>query len=92
MYRTVSEREKEVLRLLALGHTAAEAGELLCISPRTVEFHMSHAKRKLQSRNQTQAVVRALMYGLIPFAGFIKWGCLGKLNITYLLERLPPLS
>jgi DNA-binding CsgD family transcriptional regulator len=88
----VSEREKIILQLLAKGQTAAEIGDFLCLSPRTVEWHLSHARRKLQARNQTQAVVRALMYGLIPFAGFIKWGCLGKLNITYLLERLPPIS
>ena len=45
----LSEREVDVLRLIALGHTNAEIAEQLYLSVRTVETHRSHIQQKLQA-------------------------------------------
>src|SRR5205814_1379264 len=45
--RDLSEREVEVLRLIALGHTNAEIAEQLFLSVRTVESHRAHIQQKL---------------------------------------------
>jgi DNA-binding NarL/FixJ family response regulator len=44
----LTRREREVLRLIARGYTYKETAERLCISPRTVETHVSAVLRKLQ--------------------------------------------
>ena len=46
----LTEREVEVLRLIALGHTNAEIGEQLYLSVRTVESHRAHIQQKLGAR------------------------------------------
>jgi DNA-binding NarL/FixJ family response regulator len=48
----LSEREREVLRLIARGYTYREIGEELFISVKTVETHVSHVLRKLQLSNR----------------------------------------
>jgi len=61
----LSEREREVLRLLALGHTNREIAEGMMISPETVKTHVGNILAKLHLVHRTQAVVYALKYGLI---------------------------
>jgi two-component system response regulator NreC len=61
----LSEREVEVLRLIALGHTNAEIGEQLYLSVRTVETHRSHIQRKLRLSSRAELVGYALDRGLI---------------------------
>jgi two-component system response regulator NreC len=61
----LSEREVEVLRLIALGHTNAEIGEQLYLSVRTVETHRSHIQQKLAISTRAQLVGYALDHGLI---------------------------
>jgi two-component system, NarL family, response regulator LiaR len=61
----LSEREREVLRLLALGHTNREIAEVMMISPETVKTHVGNILAKLHLVHRTQAVVYALKYGLI---------------------------
>lgn len=51
----LSEREREVLRLIADGHTDAEIAKKLCISVYTVQNHVKSILRKLDARNRTQA-------------------------------------
>ena len=51
----LSEREVEVLRLIALGHTNAEIAEQLFLSVRTVETHRSHIQQKLQALHPRRA-------------------------------------
>jgi two-component system, NarL family, response regulator NreC len=65
----LSEREAEVLRLIALGHTNAEIGELLYLSVRTVETHRSHIQQKLRLSTRSQLVGYALERGLINAGG-----------------------
>jgi len=61
----LSEREVEVLRLIALGHTNAEIAAQLCISIRTVETHRAHIQQKLRLSTRAELVRHALGRGLL---------------------------
>lgn len=61
----LSEREVDVLRLIALGHTNAEIAEQLYLSVRTVETHRSHIQQKLRLSTRAELVGYALERGLI---------------------------
>lgn len=61
----LSERETDVLRLIALGHTNAEIAEKLYISVRTVETHRAHILQKLGISSRAELVGCALARGLI---------------------------
>lgn len=61
----LTEREREVLRLLALGHTNSEAAEQLHLSRRTVETHRANIQSKLGSTSRAELVRHALESGLI---------------------------
>jgi two-component system, NarL family, response regulator NreC len=61
----LSERELEVLRLIALGHTNAEIGEQLFLSVRTVETHRAHVQQKLGLSTRAELVGYALGHGLL---------------------------
>jgi two-component system, NarL family, response regulator NreC len=61
----LSERELEVLRLIALGHTNAEIAERLFISVRTVESHRSHIQQKLRLTKRSELVRYALERGIL---------------------------
>ncbi len=61
----LSEREREVLRLLALGHTNQEIAKMLYISVRTAETHRAHIMRKLQLSTRAELVRYALSQGLL---------------------------
>jgi two-component system response regulator NreC len=65
----LSEREADVLRLIALGHTNAEIGEQLYLSVRTVETHRSHIQQKLRLTSRAELVGYALERGLIGAGG-----------------------
>ena len=60
----LSEREREVLDLIAAGSTNREIAEQLFLSPHTVKEHTSAVYRKLQARNRAEAVQRAQRIGL----------------------------
>ena len=61
----LSEREREVLRLLALGHTNQEIAQLLFISVRTAETHRAHVMQKLRLSTRADLVRHALHHGLL---------------------------
>jgi two-component system response regulator NreC len=61
----LSEREREVLRLLALGHTNQEIAKLLYISVRTAESHRAHIMQKLRLGTRAELVRYALAHGLL---------------------------
>ena len=61
----LSEREVDVLRLIALGHTNAEIAEQLFLSVRTVETHRSHIQQKLRLSTRAELVDYALKRKLI---------------------------
>jgi two-component system response regulator NreC len=61
----LSEREAEVLRLIALGHTNPEIAEQLFLSIRTVETHRKHIQQKLSLTTRAELVGYALRRGLV---------------------------
>jgi two-component system, NarL family, response regulator NreC len=61
----LSEREHEVLRLLALGHTNQEIASTLFLSVRTVETHRAHIMQKLRIATRAELVRYALDQGLL---------------------------
>jgi NarL family two-component system response regulator LiaR len=62
---TLTERELEVLRLMAQGQMNKEIAAALVISERTVKFHVSAILSKLGAGNRTEAVTLAAQQGLI---------------------------
>jgi DNA-binding NarL/FixJ family response regulator len=60
----LSDREREILRLIAEGCDNAEIGRRLSISPKTVKNHVSSLLAKLQMENRIQAAVYAVRRGL----------------------------
>lgn len=61
----LSEREVDVLRLIALGYTNAEIGEQLHLSVRTVETHRAHVQQKLSLTTRSDLVRYALEHKLV---------------------------
>lgn len=61
----LSEREVEVLRSVAAGHTNREIARLMTISDETVKGHLKNISRKLGARHRTEAVAMAYRQGLI---------------------------
>lgn len=64
----LSDREREVLRLLALGHTNQEIAKKLYISVRTAETHRAHIMRKLNVTSRADLVRYAMANGLLDDA------------------------
>jgi two-component system response regulator NreC len=64
-YESLSEREREVLKLMALGYTANQAADELAISPKTVETYRTRIMQKLNLHNRVDLVKYALARGLL---------------------------
>ncbi|HEY8406875.1 MAG TPA: response regulator transcription factor [Gaiellaceae bacterium] len=64
----LSDREREVLRLLALGHTNQEIAQMLFISVRTAETHRAHIMQKLRLSTRAELVRYALAEGVLEAA------------------------
>ncbi|MEE9204462.1 MAG: LuxR C-terminal-related transcriptional regulator [Nitrospirales bacterium] len=64
--RTVTPRQKEILRLVAQGLTNREIAHTLKISVRTVEVHRFNLMRRLKVRNVAQLLRQALLLRLLP--------------------------
>jgi DNA-binding NarL/FixJ family response regulator len=62
---TLSERERQVLSLVAQGATNKQIATDLVISVRTVEAHIGNAMAKLQARSRAEAITRAIQRGTI---------------------------
>jgi two-component system, NarL family, response regulator NreC len=65
----LTERELEVLRLIALGHTNTEIAGQLYLSVRTVESHRAHIQQKVRRSTRAELVRYALDHNLIDPAG-----------------------
>lgn len=61
----LTQREVEVLRLIALGHTSAEIARKLHLSPRTIETHRAHIHKKLGLATRAELVRYSLRRGLV---------------------------
>jgi DNA-binding NarL/FixJ family response regulator len=65
---TLTDREMEVLRLVAHGYTNKAIGLQLDISDRTVQGHLAHIFTKMKAESRTEAVMRAVSLGWLPSA------------------------
>ncbi len=65
----LSDREMEVLQLMAKGLSNKEIGRALWIGETTVKTHVSHILRKLDQADRTQAVLTAVRLGLVRLGG-----------------------
>ncbi len=61
----LTDREREIVRLLALGHTNTEVANQVHLSVRTVETHRAHALAKLRLNSRAELVQWALEHGLL---------------------------
>ena len=61
----LSRREREVVRLMAVGRTNREIAQELFLSQRTVDMHVRNILRKLDSRSRVEAAHRATELGLV---------------------------
>jgi DNA-binding NarL/FixJ family response regulator len=66
--RLLTDRESEVLRLVAAGLSNAEIAQQLCISPATAKTHVAHLLTKLDARDRVQLVIIAYQSGLAAIA------------------------
>jgi len=64
-YQQPTNREREVLKLAAEGHTTQEIAAMLVLSPKTVERHRTNLMSKLDIHNRTELVKFALRKGII---------------------------
>ncbi|MGC8793358.1 MAG: response regulator [Bryobacteraceae bacterium] len=64
-YELLTEREKEILQLLAEGKSNKEVAALLNLSPYTVETHRTHIMQKLNLHNTAEIVLYAVRKGII---------------------------
>lgn len=65
-FEELTDREMEVLVLVAQGYTNKAIGVQLGISDRTVQGHLAHIFNKLQAGSRTEAVMRAVSLGWLP--------------------------
>ena len=63
----LTQREIEILSLIAMGYQSGEAAEILFLSKRTIDFHLSNVYTKLEARNRMRALRKAESLGLLPF-------------------------
>jgi DNA-binding NarL/FixJ family response regulator len=64
-YDALSEREREVLQLIAEGRSSKQVAEVLSISPATVETHRTHILQKLDVHNTAELVLHAVRRGVV---------------------------
>ena len=69
LQRVLTERELEVLQMVARGMSNAEIAEELVISPATAKTHVAHLLTKLDARDRIQLVIMAYQSGLVSTAG-----------------------
>lgn len=62
----ITEREAEVLGLLAAGRSNKEIAQALMVSPNTVKTHIARLFEKLEAARRTEAILKARELGLIP--------------------------
>jgi two-component system response regulator NreC len=65
-FDSLTSREREILQLVAEGKTSPQIGDLLSISPRTVEVHRSNIMRKLELHTHTELIRFAIRQGILP--------------------------
>jgi DNA-binding CsgD family transcriptional regulator len=65
-YRVLTQRECDIIVLISQGHSAKGIARIMQLSPRTVEGLIENCRFKLQARNTSQLVSRAITGGHLP--------------------------
>jgi DNA-binding NarL/FixJ family response regulator len=65
LYHRLTDREREVLKLVAEGHTGREIADMLVISPKTVEWYKTSLMKKLNIHNKTDLIKFAIRKAII---------------------------
>jgi DNA-binding NarL/FixJ family response regulator len=65
LYNKLSNREREVMQLIAEGHPTSKIADILCVSPSTVKTHRAKIMEKLELDNLSQLVQFAIRLGLV---------------------------
>lgn len=63
----LTHRERQCLILTAQSHSVTEIAKVLCITERTVNFHLQHANKKMGTKNKYHTVLKALFEHVISF-------------------------
>lgn len=63
----LTKKEIKTLLVIAQGHSSQEAANIMYVSKRTVDFHLTNIYDKLQVKNRVQAFRAAIRFGLVPF-------------------------
>ena len=64
-YQLLTDREKEVFKLIAEGHTAREIADVLIVSPKTVDWYKTSLMKKLNIHNRIDLIKFAIRKGII---------------------------
>jgi len=64
-YQQLTDREREVLKLVVEGHTAREIADILVVSPKTVEWYKTSFMTKINIHNKTELIKFAIRKGII---------------------------
>ncbi len=64
-WKTLTQRQKEVLKLVGEGYTSPEIGDFLCISPKTVDRHRANIMKKLDLHSASELTAYAIEKGLV---------------------------
>ncbi len=64
-YETLTNREREIVQLVAEGHTNKEIAKILCISIKTVQTHRTHLMEKLGMHDRSELIKYAVQRGII---------------------------
>ena len=70
----LTKREREILQLVAEGHSNSQLARMLWVTEQTVKFHLSNIYRKLDVANRTEASRWAQIHGLLPAASGVEPG------------------
>jgi DNA-binding NarL/FixJ family response regulator len=68
-WSVLSHREREVLKLVAEGHTNRSISQFLCLSIKTIEKHRTNVMRKLDLHNAAMLTTYAIERGLVEIRG-----------------------
>lgn len=69
LYESLTDRERQVCKLLAFGRTCADIARELEISAKTAKTHRGHVLTKLRLRNVAELARDAIMVGFVPAPG-----------------------
>lgn len=78
----LTRREREILTLVALGHTGLQIAEQLFVAPTTVATHVTNALIKLGAKNRANGIAIAWQSGQLELAGSSRDRLVGETSIT----------